>query len=180
MKKTLLLTIAAFMLCFVCSCNGAYDETNISDVSEYKQIWNLPERRAGESCELFPKCVDGLEVIDFNCKHTTYHLVGTGWQVELIVKYNADSFSAEKERIKVLCEKSVVCGNTDYFDNPAYATVWNWNSCFEYAVVDDQKLTISYIYLQLADKEKLVIASDIIPNRYDMNMSGIEEYSLYE
>ena len=180
MKKWLLLIIIALVLFSICSCSDVYAETYISDVSAYDTIWDLPESRAFEKSELFPMSISELQVIHFSCYHQTYQLVGTGWQVELIIKYDSDSFSAEHERLKNLCEESVVCGDNEYFDYPAYATVWNWTQCFEYAVVNEQNSTISYIYLQLINKEDIAITSDNIPRNYEMDMPEAGMYSLYE
>lgn len=163
----------------MCSCSNVYDETVISDMKLYDTIWNLSERRVSETSILFPSIVDGDKVINFNCKHTTYQLVGTGWQVELTVKYSDDSFYAEVKRLSELCDSSVVCGESEYFDVPVYASVWNHIGCFEYAVVNEEDKTIGYIYLQLINKDDLEISSSYIPHSYEMTYIDSQAYTIY-
>ena len=162
------------------SCSDKYDETIISDVKLYDTMWTLPERRVSETSSLFPAIIDEKEVVDYYCKHSTYQMVGTGWQVELTVKYSDELFSAELERLNDLCSNSVVCGESEYFDTLSYASVWNWNGCFEYAVADEKEKTIGFIYLQLISKDNLEISSRYIPNGYEMNFGNSQVYTIYQ
>ena len=133
MKKSILLVISCILILNIISCTNAdvYEEIIISDIEEYDKVWSLPERRADEKCFLFPEQVNEEQCISFRCKHTSYQLLGTGWQLSLEVKYNDDLFLLEKNRLIALCSRSPVCGDSEYFEDFAYATVWNWNSCFD-------------------------------------------------
>lgn len=161
------------------SCSDEYNETVISDIKLYDTIWTLSERRVSETSILFPSIVEEDEVVNFNCKHTTYQLVGTGWQVELTVKYSDDSFYDEVKRMSKLCENSIVCGESECFDDPAYASVWNYIGCFEYAVLNEKDKTIGYIYLQLINKDNLEISSCYIPHKYEPNFTDSQGYTVY-
>lgn len=163
----------------MCSCSNVYDETIISDIKLYDTIWTLPERRVSETSSLFPSIIEEETVINFRCKHTTYKWVGTGWQVELTVKYSDDLFYAEVKRLNELCCNSIICGESKYFDMPAYASVWNHISCFEYAVVNEDDKTIGYLYLQLIDKDDLEISSHYIPQPYEMDYTNSQGYTIY-
>ena len=179
MRKGLILIVVLSFIILLCSCSGIYEEKVINDPSKYQSIWTLPERRVDdETSLLFPDSIEGKQVIDFYCKHTTYSLVGTGWQVELRIKYEDESFIKEVERLKNMCEVSVICGESDYFDAPAYASVWNWNDCFEYAVVNEEDKTVGYVYLQLINKDDLEIDSDLVPDKYD-EISDSQIYTAY-
>lgn len=162
------------------SCSDAYEETIISDIREYDDIWSLSERRADETSVLFPSSVNEEECIEFICRHTTYQLLGTGWQILLKIKYDDALFSSEMSRLNNLCKNSPICGYSEYFDNYAYATVWNWNSCFEYAVIDEKEKTVCYIYLQLIEKNDLFIEEGYIPEGYEMQLTNSQRYSVYE
>ena len=105
--RKVLLTIFIFIV-LMCSCSNVYDETIISDIKLYDTIWTLPERRVSETSILFPSVIEDENVINFRCKHTTYQLVGTGWQVELTVKYSDDSFYDEVKRLNELCHNSII------------------------------------------------------------------------
>lgn len=180
MKKFLAIIIVLCFITICCSCNDIHDETIISDVELYDTIWELPERRVSETSALFPNTIKEQTVSVFQCKHTTYKVLGTGWQVELSVKYNDDLFNAEIKRLSELCASSPVCGDSVYFESFAYATVWNWNSCFEYAVINEKEKTIAYIYLQLIEEKALEISSAYIPYHYEMEMAESQVYSIYE
>lgn len=178
-KKILIIFVICFTL-LACSCDGIYDETVITNIESYDTIWGLPERRIVAESILFPKSVDEQNVLNFKCKHTTYQLLGTGWQIELSLKYDVDEFQIEKARINSVCSDSVVCGNSEYFSHPTYATVWNWNACFEYAVINEEEQTIGYIYLQLINEDDLEISSVYKPDKYEMEIEGKVAFSVYE
>lgn len=182
MRKNILLVISFILILNLASCSNAdvYEEIIISDIKEYEEVWSLPERRADEKCILFPEQVSEEQCVTFACKHTTYQLVGTGWQLSLEVRYNDDLFLAEKDRLLALCTNSPICEYSEYFDASAYATVWNWNSCFEYAVIDEKEKTVCYIYLQLIEKKDLTINEKWIPKGYEMQLTNSETYSVYE
>lgn len=180
MKKGLAIVLILAML--LCSCNDAYCEEIITDIKQYDTIWELPEKRIGtyynRYSHLFPTTVEEAEVSSFRCIHSTYHIVGTGWQVELILKYDDNKFYDEVNRIKELCVGSPVYGESTYFDLPAYASAWKESDCFEYACVDEENKTIGYIYLQLIREEKLEINSTYIPHPYEYTNSD-DAYSIY-
>ncbi len=177
MKKIVFVFVMVLLLC---SCSDVYDEIIITDINRYGEIWTLPERRASENSLLFPSEIDSNSVEMFRCNHTTYQYVGTGWQVEIVVKYTKDEFNKKREDIEKLTEKSVVVGNTPFFGFPVYATVWNWNGCFEYALVNETEHSIAYIYLQLIDKNDLVISNEYVPTGYEMSLDDGKVYSVYE
>lgn len=162
------------------SCSDVHKEIIISDIEEYDNIWSLPERRADETSVIFPSNVNEEQCVTFICKHTTYRLLGTGWQISLEIQYDDNMFSSEIERLNSLCKSSPVCGSSEYFDKPAYATVWNWVGCYEYAIVNEEKQTISYVYLQLISKEDITIDEKYIFNGYEMELENSETYSIYE
>lgn len=180
-RKLMMIVIFVLSMGLFCSCSDEYEQTVISDIKLYGTIWNLSERRVSETSELFPNSAEiaSEEVINFHCKHTTYQMVGTGWQVELAVKYNDDSFYNEVNRLSKLCDSSIICGESKYFDVPAYASVWNHIGCFEYAVVNEKDKTIGYIYLQLVDKDDLEVSSAYIPHSYEMTYSDSQGYTIY-
>ena len=178
MKKIFIVLIVSIALIF-CSCDDVYDEIIITNVESYDSIWELPERRVVEKSVLFPESVDKQNLLNFKCKHTTYQWLGTGWQIELSLKYDENTFEVEKARLNSVCTDSVVCGNSEYFSLPTYATVWNWNCCFEYAVVNEVEQTIGYIYLQLINEDDLEISSLYKPSNYSMEIEGEQEFSVY-
>ena len=180
MKKYILILLSFILALSLSSCSDVFEETIISDIEEYDRIWELPERRVSETSILFPDNVSKEQCLSFNCKHTTYQLLGTGWQVSLEIRYDDPQYFSEIERLNNLCINSPICGVSGYFNNSAYASVWNWNSCFEYAVVDEKEKTVCYIYLQLIEKDSLTIDNKYIPKGYEMQLSNSKSYSVYE
>ena len=172
----------AFLILIFCvtSCSDARQETVISDIGDYNNVWTMPERRADETNVLFPSSVNKEHCLSFFCKHTTYRLVGTGWQVSLEIKYDDSAYLSEIDRLNSLCTESPICGTSEHFDCHVYATVWNWNGCFEYAVVDENEKTVCYVYLQLIEKSDLEIAQKHIPKGYEMQMNNTKIYSVYK
>lgn len=126
---------------------------------------------------MFPCSVE--EVVFFNCKHTTYHAVGTEWQVELTVKYSKESFYDEVKRLGELCHNSTVCGCHNILTRLLMHQYGNYIGCFEYAVANEEERTIGYIYLQLLNKDNLEISSCYIPHQYEMEMNDTPSYTLY-
>ena len=180
MGKGILIIIISFVLVLsLTSCRDAYEEMIITDIEEYDDIWKLSERRVDETSLLFPKCINEGQYIAFICKHTTYQLIGTGWQVLLEIRYDDSMFFSEVDRLNNLCIDSLVCGYSKYFDNLAYAAVWNWNSCFEYALIDEKEKSICYIYLQLIEKDDLIIDKRYVPKEYEMQLNNSKDYSVY-
>ena len=162
------------------SCSDVYEEIIILDIGEYNSIWSLPERSVNETSLLFPDEVSEEQCITFTCIHITYQLVGTGWQISLQLKYDDLDFENEINRLRSLSVKSPVKGYSEYFDDLAFAFVWNWNGCFEYAVVDEKEKAICYIYLQLINKSSLTIDERCIPKGYEMQLTDVKAYSIYE
>ena len=179
MKKIFILICFILTLSLI-SCSNVYEEIIISDIKEYDSIWSLSERRVAEGSLLFPNNVTKEQSISFLCKHSTYRWLGTGWQLVLEVKYSDKVFLEEVNRLDNLCIDSPVCGSSEYFENPTYATVWNWNGCFEYAVIDEKEKTICYIYLQLIANNDLTIDERYIFKGYEMQLTDSETYSVYE
>ena len=180
MKKPVLIILCFSLTLSLLSCSGVYEEVIVSDINDYSNMWLLPERRVDEASRLFPDNVTEEQCVAFICKHTTYQLLGTGWQLLLEIRYDDSIYFSEIDRLNNLCGNSPVCGNSEYFDSPTYATVWNWNSCFEYAVVDEKEKTVCYIYLQLIEKDNLIVNKEYIPEGYEMQLSNSKSYSVYE
>ncbi len=156
------------------SCDN-YDETVITDVGEYDELWELPELRIVERPAVFPETLEGMNVEKFSGTHTTYLPLGTGWQVELRAAFDEDGIKDEEARLEKICAGSPVCGESDYFEMPAFASVWNENCCFAYAVVNEDEGEVTYVYLQLIEDGDLTISDYAVPKNYEMEMETTKE-----
>lgn len=175
MKRFCFLFAVLILMMPLCSCSSLEKclgkEIRITDKTEYKKIWTLSDLRYYEK-KLFPETIENEAVDFFECIHVEEFLVGTDWQVLLKIHYDREQFDSEIDRLSALCKDSFICGKSDYFDCPAFASIWNANLCFEYAVVDEQESSISYIYLQGVKKEEIKITSLPLPKGYDWEMKS--------
>ncbi|MBQ0083682.1 MAG: hypothetical protein KBS52_02805 [Clostridiales bacterium] len=175
-KFFILLTLIATIITLGVSCDDIYKQRAISDIAHYDEVWELPESHIAGNSKLFPKTVKQDDCLDFNCRHLTYKWVGSGWELVLKLKYDDSAFAGEKERIATLCAGSPVCGESQYFDLPAYASVWGCSGAYEYAIIDDEAMTVSYVYLQLINRDVLELNRKYLPKNYeDIYSEGIKE-----
>ena len=166
MKRYLIcFLIVTVLLVMVPGCK--YIEKTIDSTQDYNQIFNLSEVRTDEYLSLFPESIDSLETVFFKCVHTTNLPLGSSIQIQLTIKYDDQSYAEEIQELERKCESSIVYGENDYFDKSVYAFVWNWEGCFEYAVVSPKEREIEYIYLQFVAPEDLFISEDATPHKYD-------------
>lgn len=169
MKKFLSVALIFLALFSLCSCNRIMSITETSKLSDYDDIFYLLENDyryvVGEEM-LFPERIEDLDVIGFTSRELTYFPLGDGREIQLYVKYNNVDFEKETNRIAELTKGSPVHGKSEYFSLPAYASLWNVNSSFEYAVINTNERTVRYVYLHQLDERDFSIPSDYIPKEY--------------
>lgn len=150
----------------------------LTDISAYNTMWTDYERYNGEDKSiLFPESIDKQDVDNYMFIYNK-HIFFPEWQVEVVIKYDEEEFVDEVERIKTVCRCSPIFSKTDYFDNRAYASIWNYEGCFEYAIVDKENMKIAYIYLESTgyDDEKLKIDEKYVPKDFYDRVES-EEYT---
>mgnify|MGYP002623639415 CR=1 FL=1 len=153
----------------------------IYDAAYYEKIWTLPELLFSDNEQfslIFPKSIDSKNSPDLFCNY-----FGKEIQVLLNVKYSADDYEREVERLSKT-EKYYVCYDETHFSLPAYISVYGASECFEYALVDDEKLTVHYVYLQNVSEEYLAIDNRFVISDYDYVYSELcankEAFNVYE
>ncbi len=176
MKKAFALILA--LVCCLSLFGCGTEKTVISDIGEYDSLWTLRDRLASFSSFLFPTSVDEDSVLCFRCEHETSVMYGAKWQVILELEYESETFSFETDKIKALCNGSLVYGENEYFEEDAYASVWNESGIFEYALVNSAEQKITYIYLQRMDKDEINLDEKYIPEEYKMEMKT-DSFSVY-
>lgn len=169
MKKFLSVALIFLALFSLCSCNRIMSITETSKLSDYDDIFYLLENSyrhvVGEEL-LFPERIEDLDVIGFTSRELTYLPLGDGREIQLYVKYNNVDFEKETNRIAELTKGSPVHGKSEYFSLPTYASLWNVDGCFEYAVINTNERTVRYVYLHQLDARDFSIPSDYIPKGY--------------
>ncbi len=60
----------------------------------------------------------------------------------------------------------------------AYASVWNRIGCFEYAIIGEDRDSVTYIYLQMGADDDYKIEKKFFPKNYKITMEG-NEFTIY-
>lgn len=74
-------------------------------------------------------------------------------------------------------EKNDVKYSEDTFNHPAYVAMYDWNSCYEYALILEEEKKIIYVFLQgnfvKVDKEYRVVNADSMESDFSIYASGV-------
>lgn len=167
MKKAVVF-LWVFLLIFSAGCNSysAYKDY-YSDPKDYLQVWQRSGfyNAAESSSPLFPKDIDHLDVVDFMCRYDEQLPIGEGVQLYLKIQYkDQQSFDDEVDRIASVAN---VCN--DAFDETnfdAYVMRLCEELVSEYALVDDNEQTVSYLYLKNIPKSEIEIDHTLLPKGY--------------
>ncbi len=161
------------MLLRMAGCQGMDTVTVLDDPADYSLVPTLGEYRSTDldgRSYLFPESLDEKQVSSFRCEHTTLFLFGTAWEMLLIVEYTGEAYENEVARLGALCRESYICGDNEYFDLPAYASVFNFLSSFEYALLLPDGKSVAYVYLQLMEPQNISLAPAYVPKGYSLDM----------
>lgn len=103
-----------------------------------------------KKCKSFPTFASYI-----NCQgffYEEYKHYDWGWDYKAVIYlecyYEIFEFESEIERIKsfIYNEKTIVYVD-DLFSLPAYVVAYNWDSLFEYMLIDKDNYSIRYVYL---------------------------------
>ncbi len=170
MKKSLSLICVIGLLFSLCVCSGcAYDSfghETYTKVEEYSKVFELPEIRYPDARDdLFPKDVTNLSVQDFYFEWELGIVGSADVEMYLAVSYNEQEFNEEISRLKSLADGKVKF-DTENFEYPAYVTVLGHDQTSVYALVEQDKLTIHYVMLQLLNERRIDIGDELLPDGY--------------
>lgn len=155
-----------------------YDEYSFSIVHYYFSMY------------LFPKHIDNGFIKYFEYLIHYNSDAGTQLLSEVYVEWQTsfETYKLEKERLSLIyyepTEKGTVFTN-NLFDLPAYVAIYNFDSEFCYAILDDESYTIAYIYFfDIKSIDNLVFDSKYKPKKLlsESDFSGYylkEFYSAY-
>lgn len=104
-------------------------------------------------------------------------------QVFLEAVFEKDAFEQEVERLSHICmsdgkETNLVLEDNRHFPADAYICEYNWNHCYEYALVFPEALKINYIFLQNIDAADAAFEDSLLPEGYGEE-SEENPYCLY-
>lgn len=134
----------------------AGDPVRTEDIADYSQ------REANSlyfDLLLFPETVS-----DENAEYDYYYqdfLFDPSARIYLKCTYTEEAYAAEMERMEPYYVE-----DSEHFDRPVFIQVYDKNCCYEYAVPDEENLTITYVYLQFISDSELRLDSSEKPLDY--------------
>ena len=163
--------------------NKSYETT---DTGQYKEMKKILKGKVFSGLDVFPE-----EIIN-NKKSKNYYLqierktLDYSVEVYLECEYEKEEFRKEKERlskIQAIYEKYQLCHSIvedmENFQYPAYVMVYQDNYTYEYALIDEKKARIIYIYLQHANYSNLKTDPMYLDKKYKEYMQSGESRNGY-
>jgi hypothetical protein len=118
-----------------------YETTSASDLGQYKGTFYY-------SVALIPEKIDNSKVVDYKYIYEQ-SLLDDSQYIYLSYQYDDNSYQAEKERLsKIKDEYASVKYDEKHFKLPAYVYMFHEGDNNEYAIIDDEKMQITYVYVQ--------------------------------
>jgi hypothetical protein len=178
MKKVFLFMLFVMLVLSLCSCSSfvhefegadAYSESFFASFS-YHDHRTLKTKIAEDGTEvvlveptaIVPQNFEIQDIVKYYNRYEELLPLGESVQTMLSVRYSAENF--EKELGLISQTKAEY--DTAHFEYPAYVSVLSWENCSEYVLVDEENLTLHYVYLQSVDKEGLHIDTPYLPKGY--------------
>lgn len=184
-RKLWIVALLLVICCNLCACT--YEYQSFDKKSEYHEIWTINFTEA-QNCGcygdetvslLFPAEIEDLDVEKYYGEYRQAAF-DDEYQIFLTVHYDSEvEFSEELSRIEELTEMK----ETKYFDLPAAVTIFGWNHCYEYALIDTEKQTVHYVYLEYMNSEDIAFKSKYLPEGFDelerFDVTGTDTINVY-
>ena len=124
-----------------------------------------------------PPIISSLNVIDFYADFTEYIIGNPFIEILLIIQYDEITIEKEINRLSNLSVNKTTLYDSKNFPLPAYIACAN-TQVYIYALVDETKKTISYIYVQHKDFEDINTIKSLLPHNYAD--SALKDFSIFE
>ncbi|MBQ7389836.1 MAG: hypothetical protein IJW02_01870, partial [Clostridia bacterium] len=121
--------------------------------------------------------ISSLNVIDFYADFTEYIIGNPFIEILLIIQYDEVTIEKEIDRLSNLSVNKTTLYDSKNFPLPAYIARAN-TQVYIYALVDETKNTISYIYVQHKDFEDINTIKSLLPRNYAN--STLNDFSIFE
>lgn len=153
------------------------------EIHTQKNQYRTWEKFAGYSgLKVFPESIkeENIENYYYKSQDTIF---SPECQVYLEAFYDDEMFEKEVERLSKISvtyqnKKNLIIEDNENFHGTAYVCEYNWNHCYEYAVISKENKKISYIFLQNVKKEDIKFDSDSLPLQYGEN-AGQNAFCIY-
>lgn len=107
-------------------------------------------------------------------------------QIYLRCQMDGADYASESERLAGLSWKDVqVHYDTTSFAKPAYVANAGYDFCYEYALMEEETRTITYVYAMNTLEQDLEFDSAYLPDYFmedftDVSVSGLDRFTMYE
>ena len=175
----LFLFIGTSIFCFINSYKK-YAPLYIYDKDMYLEI-------EGDKSEfiIFPDTIENKDVVKY--EYIDFRL-NSGASVELIIKYNNQSFEEEIERLENI--RNISNENTKKLSKDVNKTLFNWvtyisiynstDDIYEYACLNYEKQEIVYVYLEYIHRQISYVEFDYLPFKIAYYSDDYNyEYTIY-
>ncbi len=178
-KKVVMLTIIGIIIIFIFATGILYFFTGkITIRSKNEDACNFEGFKGYSNLEIFPS----NQLIKESVKEYSYFCMDSFMdpkcKIYMECEYSDKEFYTEKERLKNVIatlegKTNSILYNKDYFEYPAYVSIYNWSSCYEYALIIENEKKIVYVFVQ-GDSQKA-------PKKYQPNkdQKEAESFSIY-
>lgn len=149
----------------------------ITSIEKYGQ-WDREDLKG--NLDVFPKILDENWKPEYyyNCQKS---LLDGDYQIYLKCEFDEKEFEEEVKRLQSIentyeGKKHTIVYDSENFCYPAYVAIFNFDSTYEYVLMDEENNIIYYIYLQFINKEEIKFEEKLLPNNY---LEGAVRYNIY-
>lgn len=156
-------------------------KTIVTDINKYGYFDNLDVL---SNLEIFPETIpDGFIDGQYYFEYKEGFL-DSECQIYLKCIYDISTYRNETERLARIEEtyqgrNQKIHYNTEDFCQPAYVTVFENDGCYEYALLDEDNLSITYIFLQWIKEKDIKFPDMYLPHDYNCVVSTERSFSIY-
>lgn len=170
-----LIFIVVLILSTICGCK--YVE-KFTDPRDYSDIFHLAGRVVSSEMYhmideetrhndftslLFPDTITGLDIESYYCIYD----YSERFEILLSVCYSPEDYISETQRLSAIKHNGKILYTTKHFSYPAYVTALGYNNeCSEYALLDEERHCIHYVYLQALRVEDIQMPIEYLPYSY--------------
>jgi len=177
--KVICLIIVFMALCALLSAVGIRNNRAVTDFKQYGK-WDKKEIKG--TLKIFPDSLEELGAENYYYK-CTEGIFDSECQIYLQCKMTEEKFDSEKERLSKILDKyedeiQEIVFDENNFKHPAYVTIYNFDSSYEYALLDEEQKIIHYIHLQFVPEKNVAFDSALLPQNYLLEpVDGINIYA---
>lgn len=179
---SVIIFIVSLSVIFIALIWGKINQiTYVTDLSEYG---NFEKFNLLGNLELFPETIpEGFIGGQYYFKYKEGFL-DSECQVYLKCNYDKSTYKKEIERLAQIEETyqgktQKIHYDTENFHQPAFVTVFENDGCYEYALLDEDNLSIVYIFIQWVKEKDIKFPNMYLPHDYKCVVSTEQSFSIY-